>query len=315
MIAALTLILAVGANAGVVRAPIVLGVPATLGAPPVSLTGSGPVLPAYLSVANPADALKLSAVLQAAQASPTAMKVLAKVEAFAAERGRPIVIEVQKMKGGGAYSLDSGVLSLRRRDIDKDTPRANVSLIIHELQHVLQTARELPSDLLETEVESYMVDFRIQRELGDTPRPNSTDAKLQAKFKQGFEPFIEYLAKKYPEDSPFYKTKSRDYRERLEKGLEKSKKELAGLQAERAERLRVLKQLKTLDHPKREILAYRQDEIAPLDAKIAEAKRAVDWAIQDIALMLNPEKLAQARAYARSVIRRMKAYQPVFAGN
>lgn len=315
MIAALLLLLTATVHAGVVRAPVLLGVPATLGAPPVSLTAGPSVLPSYLSVANPADALKLSAVLQAAQASPTAMKVLAQVEQFVAERGHPVVVEVQRMKGGGAYSLDSGVLSLRRRDIDKDTPRANVALIIHELQHVLQTRHDLPSDLLETEVESYMVDFRIVRELGDVARPGSTDAKLQAKFKEGFAPFMDYLGKRYSEDSPLYKTKSLDYTHRLMRGLDKATAKLGQVEEERAERLRVLKQMGRLGHPQHELSAYKQDEIAPLDAKIGELWREIRWAQSDIVLMLNPERVAKARAYSRSVIRRMRAFQKIFARN
>ena len=62
MIAALLLLLATTIHAGVVRAPVELGrlpvsAASTSGSPGASLTGS-PMLPSYLSVANPADALE-----------------------------------------------------------------------------------------------------------------------------------------------------------------------------------------------------------------------------------------------------------------
>lgn len=305
MLAALLLLLTTSAHAGVVRTVHRSAFSSSVVAP-VS------ILPSYLSVADPADAARLSAVLQAAQASPTAVAVLAQVAQAAEARGRPVVVEVVKMKESGTYNLDWGVLSLRRRDL-KDAPRANVATLIHELQHLLQARQSVPSDLLETELEAYVVDFRVARELGDKPKRGSYDARAQEAFKEGLEPFLGYLRKQYPEDAQLHKTKTRDYEQRLRRGLEASTNKLERLNGERTARMRVLEQMRGLGHAETELNNYRQDAVAPIDAAIATMNRAIDWARKDLALLANPETRAKARAYARSVIRRARAFQKIFS--
>lgn len=310
MIAAFLLLMTTAVHAGVVRAPAGIG-----GLPLTAASAAAapmPSLPSYLSVANPADAVQLAGILHAAQASPTAVAVLAAVARAAEARGRPVVVEVVKMKESGTYNLDWGILSLRRRDL-KDGPRANVSTLIHELQHLLQTQQELPSDLLETELESYVVDFRVSREMGEKPNPGSYDERAQAAFKEGLEPFMSYLRKEYPEDAQLHRTKSRDYEARLRRGLEKSTAKLERLGKERTAKILVLEQMERLGHTHNELNNYRQDAITPLDAKISTMNRAVEWARKDVAVLVSPDLRAKARAYARSVIRRARAFQKVFA--
>lgn len=308
MIAALLVLLAGFAHAGVVRAPVQAGLPVFSGpAAPV------PALPPYLSVASPADAALLAGVVQAAQASPTAVAVLAQVALAAEARGRPVIVEVLKMKEAGTYNLDWGVLSLRRSDM-RDEPRSNVSTLIHELQHMLQTAnRTLPSDLLETELEAYVVDFRVGRELGENPEPGSYDARAQDAFKLGLEPFLSYLREQYPEDAQMHKTRSRTYEKRLLRGLDASEAELRRLEREKSERAGVLKQMNDLGHSPDERRNYSRDAIAPIDAAIDNAERAIAWAKKDLSVMGSLELRAKARAYARSVIRRARAFQKIFA--
>lgn len=308
--AALALFLSLPLQAGVVRAPV------ELGRLPLSAASSAaspiPSLPSYLSVADPADGARLAAVLQAAQTSPTAVAVLAQVARAAEIRGRPVVVEVVKMKESGTYNLDWGVLSLRRRDLNA-APRENVSTLIHELQHLLQTQRDLPSDLLETELEAYVVDFRVSRELNEMPRRGSYDARAQTAFKEGLEPFLGFLRKQYPEDAQLHKTRTRDYEDRLRRGLETSRQRLERLQSERDARMLVLEQMRGFGHADAELENYRQDAVAPLDAAIQTMNRAIDWARKDLAVLASPETRAQARAYARSVIRRARAFQKIFS--
>lgn len=308
MIAALLLLLTIPLHAGVVRAPVEM--PHSFFS--MDAGAAVPLLPSYLSVANPADALQLTAILQAAQASPTAVAVLAQVAQAAEVRGRPVVVEVVAMKESGTYNLDWGILSLRRGDM-KDGPRANVSTLIHELQHMLQTQHDIPSDLLETELESYVVDFRVSREMNEKPKRGSYDARAQAAFKKGLEPFMSYLRKEYPEDAQLHKTRSRDYEARLRRGLETSTAKLERLKNERTAKKLVLDQMKNLRHSQDELKNYHQDSIAPLDAAISTMSRAVEWARKDIAVLVSPAARAKARAYARSVIRRARTYQKIFA--
>lgn len=308
--AVLALLLSLPAHAGVARAP------AALGRLPLSAASAAaaslPLLPPYLSVADPADGARLAAVLQAAQASPTAVAVLAQVARAAEVRGRPVLVEVVDMKEAGTWNLDWGVLSLRRGAMDAP-PRENVSTLIHELQHLLQTRPGIPSDLLETELEAFVVDFRVGRELGVRPSPGSHDARAQAAFKEGLEPFLGYLRAQYPENAQLHKTRSRAYEARLRAGLEDSTAELARLGAERADRERVLARMRALGHPETQLENYRQDSIAPVDAELSTMRRAIGWAKADLAIFADPASRARARAYARSVIRRARAFQRIFA--
>lgn len=309
MLVPFLLALSVAASAGVVR-------PAALARPGISAASAPtPVLslPSYLSVANPADAASLAAVVQAAHASPTALKVLAQAAHAAELRGRPVVVEFVKMPEAGTYNLDWGVLSLRRADM-RDEPRANVSTVIHELQHMLQAARRtLPSDLLETELEAYVVDFKVGRELGENPVPGSYDARAHDAFKAGLEPFMAFLRAEYPEDAQLHKTRSRAYYERLQKGLDASEAELKRLSQEKAERLAVHRQMNDLGHSAAELRNYAVDSIGPVDAAISTMERAIAWAKQDLAVMGTIETRAAARRYARNAIRRARRFQKIFA--
>jgi len=310
--AALACLLSVPAHAGVARAP------GALGAMPLSAPSYGapaapmPVLPSYLSVANPVDAGLIAGMLREAQASPTAVAVLAEVaKAVELRGGRPVVIEVADIKEGGTWNIDWNVLSLDRRDI-AELPRANVATLIHELQHMLQGKHDVPSDLLETELEAYMVDFRVTRELGEKPK-SEYDKKAHRAFKRGLEPFMAYLRKEYPETAQLHKTRSRDYEARLRAGLEEETALRRKLVDERIERTRVLDQMRELGHPEPELRSYHEDVVAPIDSLISIADRAIEWARKDLEIFANPETLAKARKYARAVVRRARRYQKIFA--
>ncbi len=161
MIAALLLLLTIPLHAGVVRAPVEM--PHSFFS--MDAGAAVPLLPSYLSVANPADALQLTAILQAAQASPTAVAVLAQVAQAAEVRGRPVVVEVVAMKESGTYNLDWGILSLRHGDM-KDGPRAHLP---KDLRARLSRAgqRGLKQNLIRVPKRRGLA--RIQADLRDRP--------------------------------------------------------------------------------------------------------------------------------------------------
>ncbi|UPT74190.1 MAG: hypothetical protein M0D55_20650 [Elusimicrobiota bacterium] len=305
LVFAAALLLAAPAWCGVARSPA--GIP---GLPASSVGAAGPyisALPPYLSVANPADAVMLARVVNAAQASPTAVAVLAEAAKAAEQRGRPVVVEVVKMAESGTWNIDWGILSLRRKDLSRD-PRANVATLIHELRHMLQAQADIPSDLLEAELDAYVVDFRVDRELGQKPtRPY--DKRAAAAFKQGLEPFMEFLRKEYPEDAAMWRTRSLAYRFRLEKQLFQAEASRAALAAKRAERAATLERMTNLGHAPSELENFRQDALAPIDSKLQTADRLIAWARRDLAIFSSPARLASARRYARNAIRRARAFQ------
>lgn len=314
--AALLWATAVAAHAGVVapvRLPVVPSAPFSA-ASGLALPGSPapvpalPALPAYLTVADPADRAWLAEVVSEARKSPTGRRVLVAAERALAARDRPLVVEVAAMEESGTYNYDWGVLSLRRRD-QAEGARANAPTLIHELLHLIQSDRPLPSDLIETELEAYLADFRVHRELGLTPKRGSYDDRAQRAFRRGVEPFMRFLAAQYPEDAALWRTRTKDYEARLRAGLVLSRADLKNLAADRAEKRAVLERMRAVGQPRRERRAYREDALAPLDAALEETRRAIAWAVADLAALANPESRAAARRYARSVIRRARYYQ------
>jgi hypothetical protein len=266
---------------------------------------AAPALPSYLSVADPADAAWVARVVQAARASPAAMRVLRGVEKAAAARGRPVVVEVANIKEAGTYNYDWDALSLRRQDM-KDGPAAAVPTLVHELQHMLQKPLYVPSDLLETELEAYTVDFRTARELGLTPKKGTYDERAHRAFKKGVPAFVKFLEKEYPEDQALYRRTAADYAARLEKQLKGTERKLSRAERERREKLAVLEQMKALGHPETETRNYREDALGPVERLIDELRRARDYALADLALLRDPGTRDAARRYARNVIRRAR---------
>ena len=204
------------------------------------------------------------------------------------------------------------MLSLSLHDIN-DNPQANVSTLMHELVHFMQRDLPLPSDLLETELEAYIVDFRVSHELGVKAPSDSFNASAQKELKKGFEPFMELLSAQYGEDALLWKTRSRAYEARLRSVLQRSSSKLKSLQTKRADKNRVLEQMRNMGQSESELDAYRDDALLPLDAAVKKLERALEWARKDLAILADPETRRQARAYARSVIRRARAFQKVFA--
>ena len=93
LIAALALLLAPPALAVAVRAPTA---PALLPSSVVAPISSAPdaSLPSFLSVADPGGRIMLADIIRAAQASPTARRILNQAALTAQMRGRPLAVEI-----------------------------------------------------------------------------------------------------------------------------------------------------------------------------------------------------------------------------
>jgi|CXWL01.1.fsa_nt_gi hypothetical protein len=314
VVASLLSLLAIPAPCGVVRAPTA---PAALPASivPTASAATASTLPSYLSVADPASRLQVAGILSAAQGSPTAHAVLKRVAQTAQAHGRPVVVEVSKSKNDlGAYSYDSAVLTLNLQDVGGN-PNANVATLVHELVHYMQRDIKLPSDLLETEVESYITDFRVSQELGYKPPADDFNAALQKSMKRGFKPFMRTLHKQYPDNAFLWGTPTRDYQARLQSIIQESRPKLAEAVADRAAKKLVIDQMREIGQPQSEIKAYRQDNVPKIDARIVKYRRLIQWARKDLAILSDSKALRTARAYARSVVRRAREFQKEFTRN
>lgn len=299
-------VLAAVVDAPAAPAPLPFSVVAAMSARPAAS------LPSFLSVADPSGRALLAEIVGAAQASPTARRVLNKAALAAQARGRPLVVELSAMQDLGAYSYDTGVLSLNLHG-QSSNPRSHVSTLIHELVHFMQRDLPLPSDLLETELEAYVVDFRVSRELDIKAPRGSFNAYAQGALKKGLSPFMAVLGRQYRQNAPLWRTRTRDYESRLNSVLEKSSSKLAKLEDKRAKKNLMLEQMRGLGQTESEIDAYREDSLPPIDAAAMKLRRVMDWARKDLAVLADPATLRQARAYSRAVIRRARAFQRLFA--
>ncbi len=232
---------------------------------------------------------------------------------MAQERGRPVVVEVSKSRNDlGAYSFDTGVLTVNLQDINGN-PNANVATLSHELVHYMQENMRLPSDLLETEVEAYITDFQVSKELGYKPPHREFNAAVQRNIKKGFGPFMRMLRKQYPEDASLWNTTTHDYKARLHFIIKDSRTKLATERDERAKKKGTIEDMRDAGYLKSQIRAYRQDNMPKIDARIIKFRRLIEWARKDLAVLSDPATLGPARAYARSVIRRAREFQKKFA--
>ena len=239
--------------------------------------------------------------------------MLSRVELMAQTRGRPVVVEVSKSRSDlGAYSFDTGVLTV---NLVNGNPNANVATLGHELVHYLQQNMRLPSDLLETEVEAYITDFQISRELGYKQPRGEFNSAAQRNIKKGFGTFMRMLRKQYPEDASLWNTTTRDYKDRLHSIIKDSRAKLAAERDDLAKRKGTIEQMREAGYLKSEIKAYRQDNLPKIDARIVKFRRLIQWARKDLVVLSDPATLREARAYARSVVRRAREFQKKFAHN
>ncbi len=186
----LALLLAASAFAGSVSRRAVDGLP-----PP----RPAPALPPSIVAADPARAPWLAAVVARAQDSPAARRVLRDVAAHALRTGRPAVVAIGRTELGGELDVRSGLVTLGASHL-KEPLGSGATTLMHELRHWVQLRSGLPMDPLELELDAYLVDFRVARDLGDHVPPRSYDGRARAAFVRGLGPFLRFLARHYPED-------------------------------------------------------------------------------------------------------------------
>lgn len=288
--------------ASVVEGPAVP--PAIPALPPVVV--SPPLLPSYITVADPAHVAWVALALEGAQASPTAIRVLADVQEAVAAKGRPVLVDVARVKNAGTYDFDWEVLTTNPRDGKKGTPQA-VALLIHELQHFVQNERKLPSDLLELEVEAYTTDMRVARELGARPQRGTFDDRAKRQLRRGPEAFMRWLNKQYPDNIRLSGRRATDYEADLlerharhQRAIEKLEKRCIALEG-------VARKMLEIGQPPRLVEQFRLANIRKLEIRLAKRLRDQAWIERDLELFSTPEGRERIRAYVRSVVRKARA--------
>lgn len=268
-------------------------------------------LPEYLTVADSADRARVAAAVRAAERSPTAKRVLGAVARLAAAQGRPVPVYIGGTLGG-EFDYDTEVVGIGKRYRGR-SPSAMATVLVHELQHVLQKSKGLPGDALELELEAYLIDFTVHRELGVKPRPGSWDERAQAKFAEGVKPFMTWLLKEYGDNIPLigssvdaYDAVLAEHQKKAERAIARHSKSLAKTQA-------ILADMERTGQRPAAIAAYRDGVVAGFAGKLREAQVALDWAKRDRALLRRPVSRKRYQDFARRVHARAKALQKKWA--
>ncbi len=307
------------ASAGAAVAPSAsrgLPVPRAVALPPsvAAQTGLGsvPELPASavavsraIVPALPEDAAWLSSVLETAQRSASARVVLADVAALAARRGQPVVVAALPTSEAGAFDWTDDVVWMRAGLKKKPLPAAAATLI-HELRHVVQKEWALPFDAAELELDAYVVDFSVSRELGDKRPMDKYDARANRAFKGGVRSFQRFLQKEYPHDLW------------LGRSVDTYAANVQALRAEEvasAERLRrrledkrkVARAMERAGYSARSLEAFAAAELRPLAARLEDLLSAIAWRDRDLELLSSPAARRRYADFARDARKRAGA--------
>jgi hypothetical protein len=281
--------------------PAAPAVPAAEPAPaPAATLGSG------LKMAQAQHEEWLNSVVGLLQTSKTGRRVLRDIDALAAKRGVPIMLDVAAIGNNGEFRYDSDLLIMDAGHLKRD-PIQSAPILAHELQHVLQRAMNLPADALELEIESYTVESRVWSELGVEPDAGTFARQARARITKDLDKFVAWLGNQYKNNIVLHGQTMDAYVAELQKKLKANEKSEAKTRRKRAAVERVLFSMKENGMSDAAVEAHRRDALEPLDRSLRDGAVNRGWLERDMALLATPEGREKFRAYSRGVIRRARA--------
>lgn len=260
-----------------------------------------------LRAAKGEDAEWLASVLAALRRSRTGRRVLGEVDALAARRGRPVMVDVARLSNNAEVRYDSGLLVMDR-NLRRQEPALAAPIMAHELQHVLQKAVAVsPADALEMEIESYTVEARVWDELGLVPPEGSFARQAKTLLQKDPDAFFGWLGEQYKTNRLLHGGSLESYIRWLEQGRERALRRAARQEKAAAEARRVLAAMAGAGVPAEQVEAHRHDELLPAEARLRETRLTLKWLERDLGLLSTPEGRKRFRDYSRGVIRRARA--------
>ncbi|MDE2141823.1 MAG: hypothetical protein KGJ84_05370 [Elusimicrobia bacterium] len=248
----------------------------------------------------------LNSVVGLLKTSRTGRRVLRDIDAMAAQRGVPVMMDVAAIGNNGEFRYDSDLLVMDAGHLKRD-PYQSAPILAHELQHVLQRAQNIPADALELEIESYTVESRVWNELGVEPAAGSFARDARARLAKDPEKFFTWLGQQYKNNIVLHGEKMDAYVAELQKKLKANEKTEAKTRRKRAAVERVLASMKKNGMAESAIEAHRQEALEPLDRSLRDNAVNRGWIERDLGFLATPEGRARFRAYSRGVIRRARA--------
>lgn len=248
----------------------------------------------------------LTAVVGVLSGSRTGRRVLRDIDALAAKRGRPVMLDVKAIGNNGEFRYDSDLLVMDSAHLKRD-PFQSAPILAHELQHVLQRALELPADALELEIESYTVESRVWSELGIEPEAGSFARMARQRLLKSAPGFVKWLGEQYKNNIALYGSTMEAYVARLEKNLARAKRAEGQTRRKMAAVERVMESMRANGMSEEAIAAHRREDLEPLERSLRDNLVNRAWTERDLLRLKEPAIQDAFRAYARGVIRRARS--------
>ena len=238
-------------------------------------------LPPYIKIANQDDAKYLAEIYEAALKSKTARKVFAEVEEYTGNGREPVIFEFSG-KDGGSFTSAWEVVRLSK-NYNKDTVEKAASALVHELVHVLQKGKDLPFNGLELEIEAFIKQLKVARELGVKWGKDDFHYGLHRALKASVEGFIDYIhTSDGYEDSITLVGHDFEYAEQQLRDMEKeSQRAIDSSEEYYKQREQTLKLMRKLGYPEFRVKAYRGDEVLATEEVVVSHEAAIHLARRD----------------------------------
>lgn len=259
-----------------------------------------------LHMARPEHDSWLDMVVGVLSGSRTGRRVLRDIDALAAKRGRPVMLDVKAIGNNGEFRYDSDLLVMDSAHLKRD-PFQSAPILAHELQHVLQRAMELPVDALELEIESYTVESRVWSELGVEPEMGSFARMARQRLLKDAPGFVKWLGEQYKNNIALYGSTMDAYVARLEKNLARAKRAEAQTRRKMAAVERVMESMRANGMSEEAIAAHRREDLEPLERSLRDSAVNRGWIERDLLRLKEPAIRDAFRAYARGVMRRARS--------
>lgn len=267
-----------------------------------------PALPSYLVAATEDQTGFLAEVVDIASRSKTGRRVLSDIRKLSIERGRPMILMVGKIASGAQYAWNSEVITVHVENLEDPWPTAG--MLMHELQHALQFARELPADSLEMEIEAYLVQFRVSEEIGYVAKRGTFEWSALARLRNDVGRFVAWLRSTdgYAETLSIIGAGLSHYERELERRRKNALKAVSNLEARAAEKKAAIAAMRRAGHPEALIEQYRIDEVEPGEIDLRWRARDLAWIERDLARIRSPRTRALYQTYARRVREKARRY-------
>lgn len=270
---------------------------------PAHATPAKSALPSgFLNVAGRENRRWLETVVAEARKSRTGRSILGKVEQLSRDRGRPIIVEIVRLRSNhGEYVYDWDILRIAREYRKKDPVQA-VPTLVHELAHILQKAQGLPVDAFEMELEAHVVSLKVGRDLGLRFEKDSFYADSERKFRDGLDKYVLWLKKEYKQNISLLGSTLEEYESTLRKRLKNTDRKIQRALREFEEKKVVIAQMRSAGQPERFIRTYALDHVSDLRQRLRDDRAQLKWLERDLSILRTPEGRKRYRAYARRIM-------------